>query len=144
MLLWWNKSSVLFSIIRWKEWLVYWIKAGHEDAPEFWNFCITTQINKEKLEYWIKKILEIVKDFLSNKISQIELDKAVWCLCGRIMMAVQTPSQAVNFIWNQRILDSKINTPEEIAELCRWITLNEVNNMMTQLSNQDLYTFCIE
>lgn len=144
MLLWWNKSSVLFSIIRWKEWLVYWIKAGHEDAPEFWNFCITTQINKEKLEYWIKKILEIVKDFLSNKISQIELDKAVWCLCGRIMMAVQTPSQAVNFIWNQRILGSKINTPEEIAELYRWITLNEVNNMMTQLSNQDLYTFCIE
>lgn len=144
MLLWWNKSSALFSIIRWKEWLAYWINASHENCLEFWNFCITTQINKEKLEYWIQKIQEIVRDVLSHKISQIELDKAVWCLCGRIMMAIQTPNQAVNFMWNQWILNWKFDTSEEIVDLYKWVTLDEVNNMMMQLSNQDLYTFCIQ
>ena len=54
----WNMSSRLFQNIRTKEGLCYYIRSYHVAGPDFWNFGIRAWMDKNRFEFWLKRIRE--------------------------------------------------------------------------------------
>ena len=142
--LWWNMSSRLFQNIRTKEWLCYYILATHAASPYCWNFLIRAWMDKGRFEFWLKRIKEEIAEFSSKWITQEEFDKAIWYLQWQIQMWIETSDEMAGFLWGQYLLYNQIETLDEILENYKKLTLRDVNQLSSMLSDENCYTYHIE
>ena len=143
-ILWWNMSSRLFQNIRTKEWLCYYISSYHNAGPECWTFGIRAWMDKERFEFWLKRIREEVDDYVKNGATQEEFDKSIWYLQWHTQMWIDSPEEMACFLGDQYLVYNKIDTLEEILEEYKKLTLNDVNQLCWMLDLKNCYTYHIE
>jgi predicted Zn-dependent peptidase len=143
-ILWWNMSSRLFQNIRTKEWLCYYISSCHTACPNFWTFEIRAWMDKNRFEFWLKRIREEVDSYVKNWATQTEFNKAIWYVQWQTQMWIDSPYEMAYFLWSQYLVYNRIETLEEILEKYKKLTLNEVNQIASMLSLDNCYTYHIE
>ena len=144
--LWWNMSSRLFQNIRTKEWLCYYISASHwaNAYPYQWIFVIGAWMNKDRFEFWLKRIREEIENLAKNWITKDEFEKTIWYLQWQLQMWIETSEEMAEFLWNQYLIYNKIETLDEILEKYKNLTLNDVNQIAPMLDLGNCYTYHIE
>ena len=142
--LWWNMSSRLFQNIRTKEGLCYYIWAYHWASPYNWIFMIRAWMDKNRFEFWLKRIREEIENLSKNGVTQEELEKAIWYLQWQLQMWIETSDEMASFLGEQYLMYNEIETLEDSLKMYKKLTLNDVNQLSGMLDLEKCYTYYIE
>ena len=142
--LWWNMSSRLFQNIRTKEWLCYYIWAYHGACPYNWIFMIRAWMDKNRFEFWLKRIREEIENLAKNGVTQEEFEKAIWYLQWQLQMWIETSDEMASFLGEQYLMYNEIETLEDSLKAYKKLTLNDVNQLSGMLDLEKCYTYHIE
>ena len=140
----WNMSSRLFQNIRTKESLCYYISSYHITSPEYWTFGVSAWMDKDRFEFWLKRIREEINNYVKNWATQSEFDKAIWYLQWHTQMWIDGSEGMAYFLWSQYLLYKRIETLDEILDNYKRLTLDDVNKICPMLSLENCYTYHIE
>jgi len=143
-ILWWNHSSRLYQNIRIKEWLCYYINAYHWDSPYHWIFMIRAWMDKNRFDFWLKRIREEITNLSKNGVDKEEFENTIWYLQWQLQMWIETSDDMASFLWEQYLIYNEIETLENMLEKYKKLTLDEVNQLGWMLSLDNCYTFYIE
>ncbi len=119
-------SSRLFTEIRSKLGIAYYIKTVADSNPDVGFLVTQAGIDNKKVDKAISTILKEYKKLSQQKISQTELKKAKDCIKGRIVLLLETSDAQASFYAEQEILEKKILTPEEILTKIDKVTVNDI------------------
>ena len=142
--LWWNMSSRLFQNIRTKEWLCYYIWAYHWASPYNWIFMIRAWMDKNRFDFWLKRIREEIENLAKNGVTQEEFEKAIWYLQWQLQMWIETSDEMASFLGDQYLMYNEIETLEDSLKWYKKLTLNDVNQLSSMLDLENCYTYHIE
>ena len=142
--LWWNMSSRLFQNIRTKEWLCYYIWAYHGACPYNWIFMIRAWMDKNRFEFWLRRIREEIEILAKNGVTQEEFEKAIWYLQWQLQMWIETSDEMASFLGEQYLMYNEIETLEDSLKAYKKLTLNDVNQLSGMLDLEKCYTYHIE
>lgn len=137
-------SSRLFSEIREKHGLAYYVKSYVEHFEDRGYFASRSGVKLEKVEEAAEIILgEYAKSKKQKEISDKELGKAKEYLKGRIALSLEDTHSVCEFFGDQEILERKIETPKEIMEGIDKVTLEGVNRVASELFQNSRLNFVI-
>lgn len=108
-----NMSSRLFTEIRERRGLAYYVRAGIDPYRDVSSFTIHAGLRNEKVVEALGIIQEQVHSILTDGVTNDELTKAKEFIKGRTTLAFEEPDKLLDFYLAQHFRDTKIKTPEE-------------------------------
>jgi len=121
-------SSRLFLEIREKLSLCYFIKTAAQGYEDIGSFTVQAGLNKEKIYESLEAIKAELNKIKDKGITQEELHKAKDNIRGRLILKLEDPSNYLNFLASQELVDQKIKDLEDKLREVDKVTLTQVNN----------------
>ncbi|MGA2911639.1 MAG: pitrilysin family protein [Candidatus Levyibacteriota bacterium] len=121
-------SSRLFSEVREKRGLAYYVGTTSENYQDAGTLYSIAGLDREKVEDGIKVIMEEYSKFSKGKanLTEKELNKAKEFLKGHIVLGLENSHAVAWFYGLAEILEKKIETPEELMAKIDKVTMEEV------------------
>jgi len=121
-----NMSRRLFTEVREKKGLAYYIRTG----TEYFKGCgyIATQagVKHSNLELTIKTVLRECRKMTNQKVSVKELQKAKDYISGKKVIGLESSDEMAMFFANQEIRKVKIELPEEVLRKILKVTSEDI------------------
>ncbi|MCL4364432.1 insulinase family protein [Patescibacteria group bacterium] len=135
MILGGGMSSRLFMEVREKRGLCYYISTGAELYGDVGNFVTQAgvTIDASKVKEAISTILKEHKKISSGGVKEDELERVKELLKGRILLSLEDSSNVASFIGTKKLLQDKIETPEEAIEKIMAVKSQEVIALAKEL-----------
>ncbi len=121
-----NSSSKLFTEIREKLGLAYYVYSWGDQYNDCGYLGMAAGIPHEKIEKVISKIAEIVKEIKEKGVSQKDLDLAKGFIRGQMALNFETSDEIASFIAGQELFYKKILQPEEVLKKIEKINKNDI------------------
>lgn len=124
-------SSRLFSEVREKRGLAYYVSTVSENYQDAGTLYSIAGLDSEKVEDGIKVIIDEYSKFSKGKanLTEKELKKAKEFLKGHIVLGLENSHAVAWFYGLAEILEKKIETPEELIAKIDAITLNDIQRV---------------
>ncbi|MEK7633902.1 MAG: pitrilysin family protein [Patescibacteria group bacterium] len=121
-------SSRLFIQVRERRGLCYYISSGGEFYHDCGNFVTQAGVtnNLDKIKEAIKTIMDEHNKIKTGNIKKEELLKAKEMIKGRLMLSMEDSMNIASFFGTKKILQNKIETPEEIIKKIEAVTVDEI------------------
>lgn len=121
-------SSRLFSEVREKRGLAYYVRTSSEHFQDAGNMVSTAGLDPKRLEEGIAVIIEEYSKFSSGKanLTQKELDKAKEYLKGHLVLELEDSRSVAGFYAQAELLEKQIETPDELIKKIDKVSLKEV------------------
>jgi predicted Zn-dependent peptidase len=121
-------SSRLFSEVREKRGLAYYVRTGAEHYQDVGNLVSTAGLDPKRVEEGIAVIVNEYAKIASSKsgISKDELSKAKEFLKGHFVLELEDSRAVAGFFAQSEILEDEIETPEELIAKIDKVTMEEV------------------
>lgn len=120
-------SSRLFSEVREKRGLAYYVRTSSEQYQDAGNIVSTAGLDPKRIEEGISVILAEYKKISSSKsIKKEELSKAKEFLKGHLVLELEDSRSVAAFYAQAEILERKIETPEELIKKIDLVKMEEV------------------
>lgn len=130
-------SSRLFSEIRNKLGLAYYIKTSAEADTDTGYLVTLAGVDNSRVEKAISNILKEYKKICRAKVSVAELKKAKENLKGKISLGLETSDARAFFCAGQELLENKILTPEEIFKKIDKVSVNDILKVARDIFRAD-------
>lgn len=144
IILGWNMSSRLYSEIREKKWLCYYIRANHYSNYDDGTFMIRAWIDKDKFDFWLQSIYEEISKIANWDISEEEFSKALSYIKWKTKMWIETSDQMTSFIGEPFLLKWKFRSLEEILGEYEKLKLSDITSITNRLLEDKLYLYYIK
>ena len=132
-------SSRLFQKMREELGICYYVRTGINDLSDHGSFIIFAGVDKSRIDVAVSGILEEMKKFLTDKVSQEELRIAKDYLVGKMYLHLESSDSLAQFYGYQEIMREKIKTPKEIEKEIEKITPNDIQKLAKQIfTNKNL------
>ena len=111
-------SSRLFSEVREKRGLAYYVRTNSEHYQDGGNIASTAGLDPKRLEEGIEVIVKEYSRFAKGKadVTQKELDKAKEYLKGHLVLELEDSRSVAGFYAQAELLEERVETPEELIE----------------------------
>jgi predicted Zn-dependent peptidase len=121
-------SSRLFSEVREKRGLAYYVRTGAEHYQDVGNLVSTAGLDPKRVDEGIAVIVEQYAKISSSKpgISKQELAKAKEFLKGHFVLELEDSRAVAGFFAQTEILEKKIETPEELIAKIDGVKMEDV------------------
>jgi len=119
-------SSRLFSEIREKLGLAYYIKTDSVSDPDTGFLVTQAGIDNKNIEKAISIILREYKKISEIKVSAAELKKAKDCIKGKASLELESSDARASFYATQELLERRILTQEEIFKKIDKVSANDI------------------
>jgi len=121
-------SSRLFSEVREKRGLAYYVRTGSEHYLDVGNLVSTAGLDPKRVEEGIEVIVSEYAKISGSKsgITTAELNKAKEYLKGHFVLELEDSRSVAGFFAQAEILERQIETPEEIIAKIDKITIDDV------------------
>ncbi len=126
-------SSRLFTSIREKQGLAYYIYSTKIMYTNAGYFCIVAGVNPKKTDQAVRGILEEFKKIKKKRVSSEELEKAQRFLKGHKTMASESSSFIANRIGTLEILTNEIITLEELFQKIDKVTNKDIQRVANDI-----------
>ena len=123
-----NMSSRLFTRIRERRGLAYYVNTSVESYNDRGYLATAAGVDHKKLEEAIKIILREYR-LISENISFEELSKAKEFLKGRMTIELEGPDDFASFVGGEEISTGEILTPESKCDKINKVTLKDVKRV---------------
>ncbi|MDZ7611648.1 MAG: pitrilysin family protein [Candidatus Moranbacteria bacterium] len=107
-------SSRMFSEIREKRGLTYYIDSASEQATDTGYLFAGAGVEHQNLTKTIKLILEEFQKTAEREIGEKEIQKAKEYIKGKTLMSLESSSAVANFFGNQELFRKEIKKPAEL------------------------------
>lgn len=121
-----NMSSRLFSEIREKLGLAYYVYSWGDQYMDAGYLGMAAGIPHEKTEKVVKKIVEIIKEIKEKSVSQKALDLAKGFVRGQMAMKFETSDEIASYIAGQELFYKKILQPEDVLKKIEKINQDDI------------------
>ena len=127
-------SSRLFSEVREKRGLAYYVRTNSEHYQDVGNLASTAGLDPKRAEEGIAVIVEEYAKIAGSKsgITTAELNKAKEYLKGHFILELEDSRSVAGFFAQAEILEKKIETPEEIIAKIDAISVADVEAVAKQ------------
>lgn len=121
-------SSRLFSEVREKRGLCYYISTGRTSYADVGSFVTSAGVTNdvEKTKEAIKVILREHKKVMHGDFSPDELNKAKALIKGRTLLSMEDSQNVASFFGNELLLQKEQKTPAEVLERIESVTADDV------------------
>jgi predicted Zn-dependent peptidase len=119
-------SSRLFTEVREKQGLAYYIKTENEADSDTGYLAARAGVDNKRIDKAITTILKEFKKISQNKISITELKKAKENIKGKLSLSLEASDAKAFFYTGQEMLEGKILKPEEIFERIDKVSVNDI------------------
>lgn len=121
-----NMSSRLFTEVREKRGLAYFIKADISPYQDTGILMIQAGLDKARIEPAIKLILNELKEVRERGVTAKELKSAKEYLKGKIILELEDSENIADWYGKQELLLNKILTPEQRLKKIFAVTLDDI------------------
>lgn len=128
-----NMSSRLFTEIREKRGLAYFVKAGSDSYEDTGSLIIQAGLELNSLAKAITTILAELKKVTNLGVTTAELARAKEFLKGKFVLQLEDSANLIGWICEQQLLTGKIATPEQKLKKIMAVTLAEVKQVAGQV-----------
>ena len=124
-------SSRLFSEVREKRGLAYYVRTSSEHFQDAGNIVSTAGLDPKRLEEGIAVIIEEYSKFANGKanLTQKELDKAKEYLKGHLVLELEDSRAVAAFYAQAELLEKQIETPDQLIAKINKVTLEDVEKV---------------
>ncbi|MBI5122422.1 insulinase family protein [Candidatus Roizmanbacteria bacterium] len=138
-------SSRLFIQVRERRGLCYYISSGGEFYHDCGNFVTQAGVtnNLDKIKEAIKTIMDEHNKIKSGDIKKEELLKVKEMIKGRLMLSMEDSMNIASFFGTKKILQDKIETPEEIIKKIEAVTINEIAELAKDIFTPERLNFAL-
>ena len=138
-------SSRLFIQVRERRGLCYYISSGGEFYHDCGNFVTQAGVtnNLDKIKEAIKTILEEHNKIKKVDIKKEELLKVKEMIKGRLMLSMEDSMNIASFFGTKKILQDKIETPEEIIKKIEAVTVDEIVELSKDIFKPERLNFAL-
>ncbi|HCR42112.1 TPA: hypothetical protein DIV45_01970 [Patescibacteria group bacterium] len=130
-------SSRLFTSIRERHGLAYYVWAGHDMYADTGNFVIGAGVNIKKVDFAIKLILDELKIIQASPVPAPELEKAKQSIIGNMALRLESSDTVANGLAYQELLYDKVESIAEIKRKYRAVTAKDVQNLAKKIFQKD-------
>lgn len=137
MILGGGMSSRLFTEIRERRGLAYYVRAGEDSGTDYGYFVNTAGVANRKVEQAIGVLVKELRKMKKEPVARQELKKAKNHIEGATLLGLET-SDAVAFeIGTQEILLNKIIMPLEYVEKIKKVTISQVREVARDIFSKE-------
>lgn len=122
--------SRMFRLLRHQRGLVYGINAGSYIIEGLGYTAIASEASKENLEEVVSLIVQELSTFVKHGPTEDELKITKEFLSNQWLMSFDHPSSIANWIEGDLLWEDKIHLPEEMIELIKSTTIEDLINLM--------------
>jgi predicted Zn-dependent peptidase len=130
-------SSRLFSEVREKRGLAYYVSAGHNTSTDVGYLGISAGVNNSKIEEAIKTILTEVKKIKDEGVTDLELHRAIDQTVGRTDLAMESSNFLAQICADSVLFEGKVLTPEEELAKIKAVTREDIVNVAQEILRED-------
>ena len=130
-----NMSSRLFTSVREKHGLAYFIKASISPYQDTGTFVVQAGLDKARIDQAIKLILEELRMVVAAGVTEKELSGAKDFLEGKIVLEFEDSAQLAEWYGKQQLLTGKMETPQQRLARLQKVTLADVQRVATDVFN---------
>ncbi|MFZ5376614.1 MAG: M16 family metallopeptidase [Patescibacteria group bacterium] len=140
-----NMSSRLFSEIRERRGLCYYINSGIDQFHDGGVLAVSAGVDLKRVDEAIQTTLsEFGNLFNGTKaISQEELTRARDYLIGKMVLSFEDSESLAQYYGLKQILNGSIETPEQVVEKLKAVTLDDLESLVKELIVHDETRFAI-
>jgi len=121
-----NSSSRLFSEIRQKRGLAYYVGGFNSMETDVGSLVMRAGIAHENLEKTVELVCGIISDIKQNGVSKQELQDAKSFVRGQVSLSLETSDQIANFYGEHELHYKKTIHPEEILNKIEKVTQGDI------------------
>lgn len=138
-------SSKLFQEVREKKGLCYYIGTGAEQYLETGSIVTQAGIAKdvEKVKVAVMATLAEHDNMIKGLFSEEDIIRAKEMLKGRLLLSMEDSFNIAHFFGNKKLLEQKMETPEEIIEKILSVTKEEIVELAKEIFAKDKLNFAI-
>ncbi|PIR97082.1 MAG: hypothetical protein COT91_03185 [Candidatus Doudnabacteria bacterium CG10_big_fil_rev_8_21_14_0_10_41_10] len=136
-------SSRLFTEIRERRGLAYYVRMGEEHFQDTGSVVITAGLRLEKLEEAIKVISEELRKIKNTKVSPEELKKAKENMKGRMTLSLEDTESRMEWYLGQIAFQKKIMTPKESFAKVDKVTATQLQKLARKLFKKNNYKLAV-
>lgn len=134
-----NMSSRLFSEIRVKRGLAYYVKTDITSYQDVGIFAVYAGVPKEKTKETIEVILNEVKKIKEKGPTLEEVERAKTYLEGKIKLAIESSSFLASWYGKRYLFTKKIITPQKKIEKIKETSIKEIKKVINEIFNPPIY-----
>ena len=136
-------SSRLFSEVREKRGLAYYVRANNEMYTDVGNFVSQAGVDVKRIDDAIKVILEVFTTIKENKVSEKELAKAKENLKGKLILSLEDSRNVAMLFGNSELLEGEIKTPDELMKKVDEITADDVQRVACDIFKKETLNLAV-
>ena len=132
-----NMSSRLFTNIRERKGLCYFIRATANIYQDTGTFMIQAGLDKLRLNAAISEILKELSKLKKNGVSHQELRKAKDYLAGKLTLKLESSDDVAAWLAKQELLENRIITPDKLMAKLAKVTRQEISRVAKDIIKQN-------
>ncbi len=128
-------SSRLFSEVREKRGLCYYVNSDIDMYHGVGLFGASAGVDPSRVEEAVKVTIEQFTSIAdgSNKVTGKELARAKEYIAGKMVLGLEDSQSVAQYFGMKQLLSGRIETPTEVLEKIKAVSLDEVNKLATRL-----------
>ena len=130
-------SSRLFTEVREKRGLAYYVRASGEYYQDVGNFLVQAGVDVSRIDDAIKVIIEELLKITDGKIKDEELIRSKEHLKGHLILDLEDSKQVAGIFANSELLEGKIRTPDDVLNEIEKVSLSEVQKIACDLFSKN-------
>ncbi|MFA6016887.1 MAG: pitrilysin family protein [Patescibacteria group bacterium] len=138
-------SSKLFQEVREKKGLCYYISTGAEQYNEIGSVVTQAGIAKdvEKVKVAVAATLAEHENMVKGLFNNDDINRAKEMLKGRLLLSMEDSFNIAHFFGNKKLLEKKVETPEEIIEKILSVKKEEIVELAKEIFTKNKVNFAI-
>ncbi len=128
-----NMSSRLFTELRVKNGLAYYIKTSNEEYSDTGYLMSQAGVPNNKVVKAVEIVLQEYKKLKINKVSRAELERAKDFIKGKMAINLEDSNNVANYYAEQEIIKKSILTPNEYLEKINQVTSGQIQKVAQEI-----------
>lgn len=139
-----NMSSRLFTEVREKRGLCYYVNAGPDYFHETGTMAVAAGVDPKRTHEAISVILDECQSLLATRpITTKELAKAKENIVGSMALSFEDSQVVAQYFGLKQLLMRRIETPQELIDKIRSLTLDEVQAVVQEVISAKQLRLCL-
>ena len=126
-------SSRLFTEVREKRGLGYYVHAGNTAYTDAGTFYSSAGVDVERVDEAITTILGEMRKMASEPVPADELEKARGYAKGRFVLRLESPQGTIQYGLRREVLEGEIEDPDELIRQLDLVTVEDVQRVAKDL-----------
>jgi len=129
-------SSRLFSEVREKRGLAYYVHAGNDTYTDAGTFYASAGVDVDRVDEAVTTIVDELRKTAADPVPADELEKARGYAKGRFVLRLESPQATIQFGLRREVLENEVEEPDEVLRRLDEVTADDVQRVARDLFEQ--------